>query len=163
MSRLNVDEIKDYDGNKFITMDDNDIEIGIEDEKIICFTSLVPENSDSCDLTRPATYIVNSGTTTVNSTAGASFNTVYLVPTDIERSIILPSSVPVDSWITITDIGSGATNSGNASKKNITIRPQTPSRIQGGGEGEYFIMDIDAQSVTLYYVDDTYDWRLVGS
>jgi hypothetical protein len=168
MSRLNVDKILSYDGYVHISMDDNDIEIGRGvDQKIICEGSLVPGDSDSGDLTRPNTTIVDTSITNISTTIGfhiTSLNTVYLVPTDIERRINLPSTaaIPTNSWITITDIGSGPTNSGNASKKNITIFPNLNDSIQGGSVGDSFILDIDAQSVTLYFVNSSFDWRIVG-
>ena len=169
MSKLNVDKIRTYDGSNRIVVvnNDTDIEIGQSYGRLYVegSCSLVPENSDSGDLTRPATYIVNSGITTIGQNIGVlpSANVVYLVPTDIERRINLPPPTGLGDWITITDIGSGASNSGNASKRNISIYPNGTNTIQGGSAGDPLIIDIDARSVTLMWCGTPANWRLVGS
>lgn len=91
-------------------------------------------------------------------------NKVLLVRTDVERTINLPagSSVSVGDWVKIVDIGTGETNTGNSYKKNIIIDPNGSDRIQGGGEGDTFIMDVDGQAITLMWCGSTYDWRLVN-
>jgi len=169
MSKLNVDIIRDYvTYNRIVTINnDTDIIVGKSDGRLYVENScsLVPENSDSGDLTRPATYIVNSGITTIGQNIGVlpSPNVVYLVPTDIERRINLPPPPELGDWITITDIGSGASNSGNASKRNISIYPNGTNTIQGGSAGDPLIIDIDARSVTLMWCGSPSNWRLVGS
>jgi len=109
--------------------------------------------------------VIEANNTTINVTYAynnaGGMNMVYLIVTNQEKQIILPKGSIQGDWITITDIGTGATNSGNASKKNITIRPNSNDRIQGGTAGDTFILDIDAQSVTLMWCGDTYHWRIV--
>lgn len=167
MSEIRVNKISNYNGNEFINLSsDGSIEIGRVNQQIICNGRLIPNNVNANNYIRRRTTIESVNTiipVTYQYNNAGGMNMVYLIVTNVERQITLPKGSIQGDWITITDIGSGATNSGNASKKNITIIPQSSQRIQGGDEGEYFIMDIDAQSVTLYYVDDTYDWRLVGS
>lgn len=92
-------------------------------------------------------------------------NKVLLMNTSVERTVVLPigSSVELGDWIRIVDLGTGATNTGNAYKNNIIIDPDNnEDRIQGGSPGDTFIMDVDGQAITLMWCGSTYDWRLVN-
>lgn len=125
----------------------------------------IPNDSTSYNKLRPFTTII-TGNQTINADYGATgLNSVYLVNTSAERTITLPigSSVNVGDWVTIVDIGTGATSVGNASKKPITVAPNNADRIQGGNDGDELIIDIDGQSVTLMWCGSTYDWRIVSS
>ncbi len=166
MSEIRVNKISNYSGFEFINMpNNNDIEIGRANQQVICNGKLVPQTFTASnnylrrrttihtiDTIIPVTYVYNNS---------IGMNMVYLIQTNVEREIRLPKGSIQGDWITITDIGSGPTNSGNASKRNITILPNSNDRIQGGTAGDTFILDIDAQSVTLMWCGDTYHWRIV--
>jgi len=91
-------------------------------------------------------------------------NKVLLLNTAGERTVNLPagSSLQRGDWIRIVDVGTGASNTGNAYKKNITITPNSSDRIQGGSAGDTFIIDVNGQSVTLMWCGSTYDWRIIN-
>jgi hypothetical protein len=166
MSEIRVNKISNYNGNEFIDISsNNDIEIGRVNQKIICKGSLTPLLGGGVNNHIRRRTVIQSVNTTIpvgyvyHNSAG--MNMIYLIVTDVEREIRLPKGSIQGDWITITDIGTGATNSGNASKKNITILPNSNDRIQGGTAGDTFILDIDAQSVTLMWCGDTYHWRII--
>lgn len=109
--------------------------------------------------------VYNNTVMSTNVTLAASdMNKVLLMNTSAERTVVLPigSSVELGDWIKIVDIGTGATNTGNAYKNNIIIDPNNADRIQGGVAGDTFIMDVDGQAITLMWCGSTYDWRLVN-
>ena len=168
MSEIRVNTISSYDGTDYLTFGGGDTFIGVQNQKVLVNGSLMPGNNSS-NLMRPEFKIITGNLNTdVSISDGYSgslleytMNTVHVVTTEIERQIRLPKGSIQGDWITITDIGSGASNSGNASKRNITILPNSNDRIQGGTAGDTFILDIDAQSVTLMWCGDTYHWRLV--
>ena len=105
--------------------------------------------------------IISSTPITLSS---SDVNQVLLVRTDVERTINLPagSSVSIGDWVKIVDIGSGVSNTGNSYKKNITIDPNGSDKIQGGSDGDTFIMDVDGQAVTLMWCGSEYDWRIIN-
>ena len=91
-------------------------------------------------------------------------NKVLLLNTAGERTVNLPagSSLKRGDWIRIVDLGTGASNTGNAYKKNIIIKPNGSDIIQGGSAGDTLIMDVDSQAITLMWCGSTYDWRIVN-
>ena len=114
---------------------------------------------------RPRFNIYNNTVMAANVTLAASdMNKVLLMNTSAERTVVLPigSSVELGDWIKIVDIGTGATNTGNAYKNNIIIDPNNADRIQSGVAGDTLIMDVDGQAITLMWCGSTYDWRLVN-
>jgi hypothetical protein len=133
-------------------------------------TSIVGVTSITCSgvvAGRTRFSVYNNAVITANVTISASnMNKVLLLNTSSTRIITLPagSSVELGDWIRIVDVGTGATNSGNAFKNNIYITPNptTVDRIQGGSEGEDLIMDVDSQAITLMWCGSTYDWRIVN-
>ena len=109
--------------------------------------------------------VYNDTVMSTNVTLTASdMNKVLLLNTSSTRTVVLPigSSVQLGDWIRIVDLGTGETNTGNAYKKNITIDPNSADRIQGGSNGDTFIMDVDGQAITLMWCGSTYDWRIVN-
>jgi hypothetical protein len=109
--------------------------------------------------------VYNNAVMSTNATLTSSdMNKVLLMNTSAERTVVLPigSSIELGDWIKIVDVGTGATNTGNAYKKNIIINPNSVDRIQGGSAGDTFIMDVDGQAITLMWCGSTYDWRLVN-
>ena len=94
----------------------------------------------------------------------SDMNKVLLLNTSSARTVVLPigSSVQLGDWIRIVDLGTGASNTGNAYKNNITIDPNNADKIQGGSNGDTFIMDVDGQAITLMWCGSTYDWRIVN-
>ena len=109
--------------------------------------------------------VYNDTVMSTNVTLTASdMNKVLLLNTSSTRTVVLPigSSVQLGDWIRIVDLGTGASNTGNAYKQNITIDPNSADRIQGGSNGDTFIMDVDGQAITLMWCGSTYDWRIVN-
>ena len=109
--------------------------------------------------------VYNDTVMSTNVTLTASdMNKVLLLNTSSARTVVLPigSSVQLGDWIRIVDLGTGASNTGNAYKQNITIDPNSADRIQGGSNGDTFIMDVDGQAITLMWCGSTYDWRIVN-
>lgn len=101
--------------------------------------------------------------TNVNLTSN-DMNKVLLMNTSAERTVVLPigSSVELGDWIRVVDLGTGESNVGNSYINNITITPNSLDRIQGGSEGDTFIVDVNGQSVTLMWCGSTYDWRIIN-
>ena len=109
--------------------------------------------------------VYNDTVMSTNVTLTASdMNKVLLLNTSSTRTVVLPigSSVQLGDLIRIVDLGTGASNTGNAYKQNITIDPNSADRIQGGSNGDTFIMDVDGQAITLMWCGSTYDWRIVN-
>jgi hypothetical protein len=109
--------------------------------------------------------VYNDTVISTNVTLTASdMNKVLLLNTSSTRTVVLPigSSVQLGDWIRIVDLGTGASNTGNAYKNNITIDPNNADKIQGGSNGDTFIMDVDGQAITLMWCGSTYDWRIVN-
>jgi len=109
--------------------------------------------------------VYNDTVMSTNVTLTASdMNKVLLLNTSSARTVVLPigSSVQLGDWIRIVDLGTGASNTGNAYKQNITIDPNNADKIQGGSNGDTFIMDVDGQAITLMWCGSTYDWRIVN-
>ena len=109
--------------------------------------------------------VYNDTVMSTNVTLTASdMNKVLLLNTSSARTVVLPigSSVQLGDWIRIVDLGTGASNTGNAYKQNITIDPNSADRIQGGSNGDTFIMDVDGQAITFMWCGSTYDWRIVN-
>ena len=114
---------------------------------------------------RPRFSVYNDTVISTDVTLTANdMNKVLLLNTSSARTVVLPigSSVQLGDWIRIVDLGTGASNTGNAYKNNIIISPNPSDRIQGGLVDDTFIMDVDGQAITLMWCGSTYDWRIVN-
>ena len=83
--------------------------------------------------------VYNDTVMSTNVTLTASdMNKVLLLNTSSARTVVLPigSSVQLGDWIRIVDLGTGASNTGNAYTQNITIDPNNADIIPGRSDGD---------------------------